>query len=78
MKNLIHRELAERLWLILFLFNMLVSAYSRHVGWMLFWVIALGSYAYKYGYKHGKTEERLSGRSACRSDFSQLINAHSK
>src|SRR5215813_13371299 len=46
---------AQRLWLILFLFNMLVSAYSRHVGWMLFWAIAFSSYAYEYG----RTEGRL-------------------
>jgi len=56
MKNLIHRELvAQRLWLTLFLFNILVSAYSRHVGWMLFWAIAFSSYAYEYG----RTEGRL-------------------
>jgi hypothetical protein len=55
MKDLIDRELvAPRLWLILFLFNMLVSAYSRHVGWMLFWAIAFSSCAYEYG----KTEQR--------------------
>jgi inner membrane protein involved in colicin E2 resistance len=55
MKDLIdHERVAQRLWLILFLFNMLVCAYSRHVGWMLFWAIAFSSCAYKYGYEYGK------------------------
>jgi hypothetical protein len=53
MKDLTRRKLVgPRLWLILLLFNMLACAYSRHVGWMLFWAIAFGSYAYEYGYKH--------------------------
>lgn len=64
MKDLTHRELVGRgLWLILLLFNMLACAYSRQVGWMLFWAIAFSSCAYEYGYKHGKTEERLSSQS---------------
>jgi len=50
MKDLIHSErVAKPLWLILFLFNMIASAYSRHFGWMLFWAIAFGSCAYEYG-----------------------------
>jgi hypothetical protein len=64
MKNLTDRELVGRgLWLILLLFNMLVSAYSRHVGWILFWAIAFASCAHEYGYEYGKTEEQLSSRS---------------
>jgi hypothetical protein len=59
MKDLTDRErVARRLWLILLLFNMLVCAYSRHVGWMLFWAIAFSSCAYETGYEYGKTEQR--------------------
>lgn len=47
MKDLTACELVgRRLWLILLLFNMLACAYSRHVGWVLFWAIAFSSYAY--------------------------------
>jgi len=57
MKNQIDRQrVAQRLWLILFLFNMLVGAYSRHVGWMLFWAIAFSNCAYEHSYEHGKTK----------------------
>jgi len=64
MKDLTDRALVgRRLWLILLLFNMLACAYSSHVGWMLFWAIAFSGYAYEYGYKHAKTEERVSSRS---------------
>ena len=70
MKDLIDRgRLAQRLWLILFLFNMLVCAYSRHVGWMLFWAIAFSCCAHEYGDEHGKTEERLSRQSAGPTDL---------
>jgi hypothetical protein len=55
-----------RFLLILLFFNMLVCACSGHVGWMLFWAIAFSSCAYEYGYEYGKTEERLSCQSACR------------
>jgi len=49
-----------RLWLMVLFFNMLVCAYCRHVGWMLFWAFAFSSCAYDYGYEHGNTEERSS------------------
>jgi hypothetical protein len=64
MKDLTHRELVgRRLWLILLLFNMLVCAYSRQVGWILFWAIVLSNCVYEYGCEHGKAEERLSSPS---------------
>ena len=52
----------QRFWLILLLFNMLVCAYSRHIGWMLFWAIAFSTCAYEYGYEYRKTEERRQAR----------------
>ena len=36
--------------LILLLFNMLVSAYSGRVGWLLFWAIAFSSCVHEHGY----------------------------
>jgi hypothetical protein len=57
MKDLTDRALVgSRILLILLFFNMLVSAYSDRVGWMLFWAIAFSSAVHE----HGKAEERLT------------------
>ncbi len=42
---------------------MFVSAYSGHVGWMLFWAIAFSSAVHEHGYEYGKTEEQLASQS---------------
>ena len=52
-----------RLLLFPMFLNMLVCAYSGHVGWMLFWAIAFSGGVHEYGYEYGKIEERLSSQS---------------
>ena len=61
MKDLTGRALTgSRIFLILFFFNMLVCAYCRRVGWMLFWAIAFSSSVHERGYEHGRIAERLA------------------
>ena len=70
MKDLTDRALVgSRILLILLFLNMLVSAYSGGVGWVLFWAIAFSSCAHEYGYEYGKTEARISSQSPCRTDL---------
>ena len=70
MKDLTDRALVgSRILLILLFFNVLVSAYSGRVGWMLFWAITFSSGVYEYGYVYGKTEARISSQSPCRTDL---------
>ena len=54
MKDLTDRALVGGLiLLILLFFNTLVCAYSRRVGWMLFWAIAFSSGVHEHGYEYG-------------------------